>query len=364
MIRKGLPSVFIDRRFLALALPITLLGLASACATRPESAPRRFEFTRAEMGMEFRIVLYAPTPGHASAAATAAFDRIHALNAIFSDYEEDSELTQLSRSAGQGHAVPLSAELWDVLTRAQALSVRTGGAFDVTVGPHVTLWRRARRQREPPRADLLERARQAVGHDKLVLDPKGRTATLKAPRMRLDLGGIAKGYAMDAALRVLNERGIRSALVSGGGDMVLGDPPPGKRRWRIALAPLDAPDAPPVDHLEIARCALATSGDSFQHVVIEGKRYSHIVDPRTGEALTDHSLVRVVAPDSTTADSLATAISVLGPEQGLELAGKYRGVEVRIVRRPGEEVEIHQSQGFQELLSRDPTAVEGSPGPR
>lgn len=327
-----------------------LFGLITGCANRPGDGPLRFEYARTEMGMEFRIALYARDASQAKAAAVASLDRIRALNAVFSDYEDDSELTHLSRSAGSGRAIPVSPELWEILNQAQTLAAETQGAFDVTVGPYTSLWRRARRQREFPRPDLLETARARVGYLKLLLDPKRRTATLTAPRMRLDLGGIAKGYAMDEALKVVQSHGIRSAMVSGGGDLVVGAPPPGRRAWRIGLAPLDDPDAAPTEFLLVSDKAVATSGDLFQFVEIEGRRYSHIVDPRTGVGLTDHSLVTVVADRSATADSLATAVSVLGPARGLALIARHRGTEARVVRRPGTSTEVQASPGFRKLL--------------
>ena len=139
--------------------------------------------------------------------------------------------------------------------------------------------------------------------------------------------------------------------------MSVGDPPPGKAGWRIELAPLDVTNAPPARFVSLANAALATSGDLFQHVEIDGHRYSHIIDPRTGMGLTDHSLVAVMAPDCTTADSLATAVSVLGPEKGLALVEATPGAAVRIVRKPGASIELRESRRFKRFY-------EDSPGPR
>jgi thiamine biosynthesis lipoprotein len=294
-------------------------------------------------------VLYAPDAPTAQTAAQAAFRRIASLNDTLSDYDSDSELSRLSHSSGQGKAVPVSTDLWVVLERAQQLSQRTDGAFDVTVGPMVNLWRKARRERKLPRADLLEQARQAVGWQKMLLDPKRRTATLLAPNMRLDLGAIAKGYATDQALQVLRGFGLPRALVAGGGDMTAGEAPPGKTGWRIEVAPLDVASAPPSRFVFLKNAGLATSGDLFQHVEIDGVRYSHIVDPRTGVGLTDHSLVTVIAPDGVTADSLATAASVLRPPEALKLIEAVRGAELLILRQPGTILEVHQSRGFNRL---------------
>jgi FAD:protein FMN transferase len=303
------------------------------------------------MGVPFRIVLYAPDEKAAEAAAEAAFTRIEELNQIFSDYEFDSELSRLSRTSGQGMAVKVSSELWDVLDRAQQLAEKTGGAFDVTVGPSVSLWRKARREQQFPRADLLEQTRRRVGHKHLILDPERRTAELRLPNMRLDLGGIAKGYAIDEALQLLTRRGIRSALVSGGGDLAVSDPPPGAGGWRIEVAPLDVPEVPPAKFVLLKHAAVATSGDVFQRLEIDGVRYSHIVDPRTGIGLTDHSLVTVIASDCTTADSLATAVSVLGPEEGMRLIEETPGAAALILRMPEGKLEQFESTRFRQFVA-------------
>ena len=304
------------------------------------------------MGLPFRIVLYAADNLEAEAAAHAAFARIAELNDILSDYDTDSELSRLSRTAGEGRAVPVSNDLWLLLRRSQDLAERTGGAFDVTVGPCVSLWRKARREKKFPRPDLLAAARAASGWQKLRLNPRTRSAQLLVPEMKLDLGAIAKGYAVDEVLKLLQGRGITRALVAGGGDMAAGYPPPGKRGWRIELAALDVTNAPPPQFVLLTRSALATSGDLFQHVEIEGLRYSHIIDPRTGLGLTDHSLVTVIARDCMTADSLATAVSVLGPERGLKLIDDTAGTSARMVRKPGLQVEIRKSTAFEKQLER------------
>ncbi|HEY9174909.1 MAG TPA: FAD:protein FMN transferase [Verrucomicrobiae bacterium] len=335
---------------------LVLIGCASGPVGRPQPSaaaarpPGRFEFTQPQMGVPFRMVFYAPDAPTASNAAQAAFARVAALNRVMSDYEDDSELTQLSRTAGSGRAVPVSEDLWRVLARAQRLAGRSEGAFDVTVGPAVQLWRRARRQQEMPDPARLQQMLRAVGHRKLVLDPRQRTATLTVPGMRLDLGGIAKGYAVDEALKTLRTWGITRALVSGGGDLAVGDPPPGAKGWRIEIAPLDATNAPPQRHLLLKRCALATSGDLFQHVELNGRRYSHIVDPRTGVGLTDHSLVTVLASDCTTADSLSTVVSVLGPSAGLKLIEATPKAAAHVVRKPAEQIEVFESKRFRRFV--------------
>jgi thiamine biosynthesis lipoprotein len=332
-----------------------LLAILTACATRSTDREAtavlsRFEYEEPHMGLPFRIVLYAPAQAEADAAAAAAFRRVKQLNDIMTDYDADSELSRLSRSSGQGREVPVSEDLWRVLERAQALSEKSRGAFDITVGPCVLLWRKARREKKMPDPVRLAEARQAVGYQHIRLRSGRRVAELMVPNMRLDLGGIAKGYAVDEALKVLGQHGITRALVAGAGDLAVTDPPPGKPGWRVELAPLDVTNAPAARFVILSHAGLATSGDAFQRLEIDGKRYSHIVDPHTGIGLTDHSLVTAIGPDCMTADSLTKVVSVLGPGLGLKFIANTPRVEARVVRQPGAGVEVYQTRGFEKHL--------------
>ncbi len=327
-----------------------LAGLCCFVPGRPgqagEPSSHRYEFTRPQMGLPFRIVLYATDTAAAEAAANAAFDRISQLNDILSDYETDSELNRLSRTAGQGKAVSVSQDLWRVLTNAQALAEKSNGAFDVTAGPYVGLWRKARREKKLPAPSRLAEIQSAVGFRNLRFEPPSHTVELLVPRMKLDLGGIAKGYAVDEALAVLRMRGVTRALVAGGGDMAMSKPPPDKQGWRIEVPLPEATNSPAARYVLLAGAAIATSGDRFQRLEAEGRSYSHIVDPRTGLGLTDHSEVTVIAADCATADSLATALSVLGPEAGLKLIEQTRGTAARIMREIGPRIEVRESRAF------------------
>jgi thiamine biosynthesis lipoprotein len=323
-------------------LPLAVL-LFTVSALAEEASLQRFAFEKAEMGLPFRVTLYAPDEATAKAAAEAAFARVAELNAILSDYDPDSEISKLSHT--HEVEVPVSQDLWNVLERGQAMSARSDGAFDVTVGPLVNLWRRARRKKELPSQGMIDETRARVGWKSLQLNPEKHTAKLLKDDMRLDVGSIGKAYAVDAALKVLRDRGIPRALVGGSGDMSAGDPPPGQTGWKIEAAPLDAPDAPKGEIVLLNNSSIATSGDLFQHVEIGGVRYSHIVDPHTGLGLTDHSLVIILAPDCATANSLSTTVSVLGPERGLKLIEDTPVASGRILRKPGDKVEeIHSSR--------------------
>jgi thiamine biosynthesis lipoprotein len=285
----------------------------------------RYQYSQIAMGVQVTITVYAPDRATAERACAAAFERIAELEQIMSDYRPDSELMRLCARAG-GPPVRVSEELYFVLKRARELSQRTEGAFDVTVGPLVQLWRRARRTGQFPTERELQEANRCVGYEKVVLNDAERTVQLLVPGMRLDLGGIAKGYALDCALKVLQRQGIRHALLEAGGDMVAGLAPPGTAGWRIKIE-----NAPPERQwVYLAQGAISSSGDTEQYVIHEGKRYSHIVDPHTGWGLTTRVAATVIAHDGITSDSLATALCVLGKERGMRLIRAVPGARAYI----------------------------------
>src|SRR5262249_23259739 len=158
----------------------------------------------------------------------------------------------------------------------------------------------ARRDRKMPDAALLARARALVGSDQMRLDSRARTVQLLRPGMKLDVGGMAKGYACGEALAVLTRGGGPNALAAGAGDIVVDAPPPEAPGWTIGIGPLEDPSAPPRRFLRVAHAAVSTSGDAERFVEIGGKRYAHIVDPRTGLGVVDRASVTVVAPTGAT----------------------------------------------------------------
>jgi thiamine biosynthesis lipoprotein len=327
---------------IAVGFLLTLPGASVA------AEPTRFEYSQPHMGTQFRIVLYAPDEARAKKVADAAFARIARLDDTMSDYRETSELMVLCRQAG-GPPIKISDDLFYVLSKAQELARRTDGAFDVTVGPVVRLWRRARRQRELPDPKRLAEALELVGHEKLRLDDKAQTAQLLKKGMLLDLGGIAKGYAADEAMQVLKQHGIRSALVAAGGDIVVSDPPPGSTGWTIGIAPLGSADQPPTQLLLLRNAAVSTAGDAEQYVEIKGKRYSHILDPKTGVGLIGRRSVTVVAPNGTLSDSLDTAVSVLGPERGLQLIDATEGTAALILQATETGIRTFESKQWKDV---------------
>ncbi len=259
-------------------------------------------------------------------AAEAAFARIEALDAALSDWRTDSELAGLCARAGAGPVV-VSTDLFAVLARAQEIAEASDGAFDVTIGPLVRLWRRARTSRELPRPEELEAARALTGWRRVRLDSVRGTVDLDRAGMDLDLGAIGKGFTCDRVIDVLRANGIERALVEIGGDIAVSAPPPSRSGWAIVVDDQQ--------RLMLRDAAIASSGDREQFVEIAGTRYSHVVDQRTGLGLTSRVQATVVAPDGATADALATAVSILGQKRGLALVALFP--RSAIVRMAGTE---------------------------
>lgn len=296
----------------------------------------RVSDSRRLMGVSWTVTVHAATVEAGDRAVAAALDEVGRLEAILSDYRPDSELSRLSAAAPTANPLPVSDDLWGVLVRAVAIRDSSDGAFDPTVGPLTTLWRQSRRSGVLPLAAKLEAARSAVGPDTLTLVEDPRGVILNRPGMRLDLGGIGMGYAIDRALAILRSLGITSALVDASGDVRVAAAPPGEIGWRIAVDPIPGTRAAETGRILLADAAITTSGDARQSVTIGGRRYSHIVDPRTGLGIDGPAAVTVIAPDATAADALATAANVLGPVRGRTFLENQEGCAGRFVAVGGD----------------------------
>lgn len=302
---------------------LLLSSEASLGSLQASEVMKAYAYESPQMGVPFRIVLYTDQgESHADRVAFLTWERIAALNAILSNYETESELSRLGYASGQGVWTTVSDEMWVLLEHAQRLSVASEGAFDITLGPATALWRKARREKAMPSASALDSMWERTGWDSLLMRPEDQKVCLTAPGMRLDPGGIAKGYALDEGLKVLKEQGIPHALIAGGGDMAFFGGKPRGAKWQIRLAGFgeDQEDGP---MLEMTDGAVATSGDLFQFVEIEGMRYSHILNPQTGLGLIVRTLTTVIASKGIHADSLATTLSVLGPQDAPEWVSKH-----------------------------------------
>lgn len=264
------------------------------------------------MGTIVRIVADCDSPEDFQQATDAAFERIREIEQICSDYRNDSEVLILSAQSPTSEPVDISDDLWKVLSVAMSVNAASDGAFDVTLGPLTREWRRFRRRNEFDEQRIAE-AMKRIGAKYLKLHPETQAVSLETANMRIDLGGIAKGYAIDAALDVLKDHGITRALVDAGGDIGASNAPRGELGWKVGIAGLD-PRKPPILITYVANSAVATSGDAYQFLEYEGKRYSHIIDPRTGYGVDHRGTVTVFASNATLADAWASALSVLGPD--------------------------------------------------
>jgi thiamine biosynthesis lipoprotein len=274
----------------------------------------RHEFAQAHMGVKVRVVVYAADRALAERAGRAAFARFADLDATLSDWRPDSELNRLC-DAADGTPRRASHDLVRVLAHCRRLSVLTEGAFDATVGPAVALWRETRRTGRLPDEGLLRRAMSQVGFRRCSADESSGTVTV-APGTRLDVGGIAKGYACDEALRAIQAEGVQSALVQAGGDLACSAAPPGTRGWVV--------DGFGERSLVLEHAAVSASGDTEQFVEVGGVRYSHVLDPRTGLGCTSRHRALVVTRRGLDSDPLATALCVLGPEWAEGLGRQFR----------------------------------------
>lgn len=289
---------------------------------------KRFEFAKPLMGSQFRLVFYTPDDSVAVVAAKAVFDHLGQLNEVMSDYLDGSEVNRLSALSGNGYWIRPGGKLLAILDSAQVLSRKTKGAFDVTIGSVTQVWRRASRlNRFPDRGDI-RKALKSSGYRLLEIDRENGLVKLKKSGMRIDLGGIGKGYAADEGIRILKSMGIMSALVDAGGDLALSAPPPGEMGWKISVSSGAANESDEV--IVISDCGVATSGNTYRYVEHEGKKYSHIVDPRTGVGLRKHVRATVIAPNGTQADALATAVSVAGRSRRKAILKRFTGVTVRL----------------------------------
>lgn len=311
-----------SNRRLVYLLPLIFCLYSLAQQPPGPDALQMFESVESHMGTLMRITLYARDSNEASSAFHSAFARISALDAALTDYQPESEVNRLTRTAVR-RPVKISDDLSTVLSKAEQLSRETDGAFDVTIGPVTHLWRSARKTHAAPSRAQIDAAVAHTGFRKLHINSAARTVELDEPGMQLDLGGIAKGYAADEALAVLAKCGVHSALVAASGDLTFSGPPPGKPGWRIEVNPKEQVTGPLTRVLLLTNAAVSTSGDAEQHLDARGNRYSHIVDPHTGSGLTSGMAVTVMAESGIDADAASTAVEVLGMKAGFAFVERH-----------------------------------------
>jgi len=309
---------------------------------------QRYSFDSRHMGTQITIILYAGDETVAYRAAEAAFERIEELNQIMSDYIETSEVNRLSKKSGSGKWMKISDDLYNVLETSVQISEMTGGLFDVTMGPVTHEWRYIRMMGEPelPDEEKLKRLLGKVGYQHIEFDPNTGSVRLINKNMQLDLGGIAKGFAAEKAIKKLKEFGIESALVDAGGDITISAPPPSRESWIVAVPKGITDGDRLMASLKLRDKTVTTSGDMFQFVEIDGVRYSHIINPKTGLGSVQRIQATVISDSGMYADALASACTLMQPEECLNLISKFDNTEAVLYRARDGEIEEWTSAGF------------------
>jgi thiamine biosynthesis lipoprotein len=302
-------------------------------------AGRWFERSEAIMGTAIRVELWGEDEREAQSAITAVMDEMHRIDHAMSPHKPHSELSRINRDAGR-EAVPLSSEMYVLLERAQSFSRFSSGAFDITFASVGNLY--DYRAGTAPSTSELERGRAAIGWQQLLLDRSTRSVRFGREGMRIDLGGFAKGHAVDNGAAILAALGVRHAIVTAGGDSrVIGDRR--GRPWTIAIRdPRHPTEVAAV--LPLEDVAISTSGDYERYFEVDGVRHHHIVDPRTGRSPNSLHSVTILADDGLTAEALSKTVFVLGLERGMRLVASRPGVDAVVVDAAGR---LHYSAGLQ-----------------
>ena len=319
--------------------------------------PQRVEVQRSLMSTWVRIIAYGDDRQEVARAIRSAFGRMSVLERELSRFDSDSDVSRIN-SAPAGTPVTVGEDTWQVLAAAHTAWQRTGGVFDVTVGPLIALWRRSAERGRLPTEEELGRARACVGLDRARLLHEVRQVVLTEPGMSIDLGGVAKGYIVDRAVDLLRERSIISALVDAGGDIRVLGPRGDGRPWVTAVRNPETEDGRPFPAtLAVSDVAVVTSGSYARYVEIAGRRYTYIIDPRTGRPETTVASSTVIGPDATSADALATALAVLGREEGIALIESLPQYECLIITGEGEGRTLSRSSGFARYEMPSPPEV-------
>lgn len=289
-------------------------------AQHSESQTSRFQYSRPIMGTELKVILYAHDESQAAYAINAILDELDERARPINNYNPNSEVSQLANlELGKRHT--LSAELFEVLTEAKRWHDLTDNAFDVTAGATMELWSKARKLQRLPSDEDVALSKKNSGWDKLSLSSEGtsgNTITTNAENIQINVSGIATGYLLDHAMTILQQQEIESALIDIGGDIIVSNPPPGSDGWKVDVAGLRESD-PVQSRMVLKNQAVTTSGDLNQFFEVDGVRYSHIIDPKTGRPVPCRVSVTVVAQKAIDADAAATAIAVLGAKRAKPL---------------------------------------------
>ena len=315
-----------------------------------QSQVRKYTFQRPKMGSPFIIMAYTDDSLKLSAAIQKAYQQVDTLNQIFSDYSTTSEISLLCKNAKKGEWYTVSAELFKILDLSLKAAKVSKGAYDVTVGNVVKLWRKARKEHQYPNQQALNIALSKTGwrHIDLQKSDDSKTGKIRfhTEGVELDFGGIVKGYAAQKTIDILRAEGFSICLADAGGDLAMGENPPNTEGWSVGISLPQSDNQLLSKFLYLKNQVVATSGDMYNYLEINGKRYSHIVNPKTGVGLTHQRNVTIIAPDGALADWLATACSVLSIKKALRLVKQYRGADLLILENNKGKIKMYQSPDF------------------
>jgi thiamine biosynthesis lipoprotein len=307
------------------ALLVLLAALSLPVSAAP--SPVRYEDSHDAMGTVFTVVAYGQNSEYLSEVVREVFEEIDRLDAQMSNYKPESELSNINREAAE-RAVIVEPELFALIQDSMRLSVETDGAFDITVGPLLKAWGFFRGRGRLPSSLELASVMKRVGYRHVKLDAARREIRFDAPGIELDLGAIAKGYALDRAAETLRANGVTQALIScGTSSFDALDSPPGEKGWKISIRnPYDKQKA--ADTVWLKNYSLSVSGNYEKFFTLRGKTYSHIFNPKTGRPVEGMLSTAVLAPKGEMTDGLSTSFYVLGPQRSRALLANHANVAV------------------------------------
>lgn len=316
----------------------------------PDQSTREYRYL---MGTSILVEAFRGEEAARRLAIGEAFAAMAEVDRLMSNYRDDSELVRINRMAGR-EAVTVSDPMLSILQAAQRVSLASGGAFDITVGPLVRLWGFHDKQPHLPTPAELAGVRPLVGYQNVVIDENRHTVRFARPRVEIDLGGIAKGFAVELAAGVLRRHGLGGFVDAGGNQYLLGKPP-GKAYWSVGIKCPDAPDRL-LGVLELDEGSVATSAQSANYLSAGGRRYGHLLDPRTLQPSEASLSVTVVSPDGALGDALTKAGFLLGPRQGLKVIESFpQTVGLIAYRKPDGSVGVAVSQSLAGRFHRQPS---------
>lgn len=298
--------------------------------TAGAQAPNETREFRYLMGTSVQIAATGADVATRKAAIEEAYAAVTEVDRLMSNYRDDSELALINAQAAT-RAVRISDPMFAVLEAAKSIGAKSGGAFDVTVGPLVKLWGFHDKKPHVPTAEELARVRPLVSNDNLILDAKARTARFARAGVEIDLGGIAKGFAVELAGNVFRQRGLGAFIDAGGNQYMVGRPP-GKAAWTLGIRDPETPEHL-LATLEVDEGSVSTSAQGSNFLIANGRKYGHILDPRTLEPAADRLSVTIVSKDATLADALSKVAFLLGPRQALAVIESFPGTYAAIFFR-------------------------------